>query len=548
MSKIYAVFCAGRVALCCLLMLAGTPSVAEDIVLPPIPVQGGEILLTPDNTESIANGGRRLARVAFAPTDAPVVGPKKNDPAHQLLRRLVAQGRAAGNLGDLYENRDRNHSRLRAEYFPQLTRVEHGPAFTARGYDYGVSLDLLFDAPLIGNSSTALTSGRLWRSQARFALTTAGGPARLYQNYRAGQIHVYPEHRDHDPKYGDLLPANTPYMLISQGSSGSDRAHLEALAMILAAFRPDTKAVLKQQGLLAPTVQMVYRRARLGVRSREAYLSGGAHPSAFRDSDIQLARMVGLANAITPEEIPPLVKLQVLEERPARPGVDFFGQGLSEVLFDTPAAIARVWRAPLGRRSMVVSAADTMDINGRALRFDWAVLRGDHSKIRITPLTEDGRVARIDLDWQGPQPAPGAPDLRSARIDIGVFANNGVHDSAPSFVSILLPQHEARAYEDTPDGPRIISLDRSLPKGSYADPVLFPNTRWVDRYHYDNEGKLSGWTRVRGKKESQFDAAGNRLDAQGEPLAVTYEIRPNNSKIPTVYEEALAADGPRVSK
>lgn len=42
--------------------------------------------------------------------------------------------------------------------------------------------------------------------------------------------------------------------------------------MILAAFRPDTKARLTETGLIAPTVQMVYRRARNDVLSREAYL------------------------------------------------------------------------------------------------------------------------------------------------------------------------------------------------------------------------------------------------------------------------------------
>lgn len=515
-------------------LISGFPAQAqENTALPPIPVRTGAILLTPENTERIQNGARRLARVAFAATEAPVLGAHMTDPGHQLLRRLVASGQAAGNLGDLYENRDRDHSWLNPKHHPQLTRVHYGQAFQRQNYDYGVSLDMLFDAPLIGHSSTALTAGPMWRSQTRFALTSPGGPARLYENYRAGQIHVYPEHRDHDPERGDLLPANTPYLLTSQGSSGSDKAHLEALAMILAGFRPDTKSVLKQQGLLAPTVQMVYRRARLGVRSRAAYLSGGAHPSAFRASDIQLARMVGLANAIKPDEIPPLVQLQVLEETQTTEGVDFFGQGLSEVLFDTPAAIARVWRSHIGRREMVVSAADTVDINGRDLRFDWVVLRGDHSKIRITPLSKDGRYVHIEMDWQAPQPAPGSPDILSPRIDIGVFANNGVHDSAPSFVSILLPHHETRLYEEGPAGPRILSLDRAAQKKVYSDPLLFPATRWKDEYLYDFNEKLTGWRRQNRQGEASFDAQGRRL---GEAARLSYDIRPDKRGQPVVFE------------
>ena len=56
----------------------------------------------------------------------------------------------------------------------------------------------------------------------------------LYRQYRGGQLYVYPEHRDHDPGhngqggYGDLFPTNSPCVVISQGSSGSDRAFVRA--------------------------------------------------------------------------------------------------------------------------------------------------------------------------------------------------------------------------------------------------------------------------------------------------------------------------------
>lgn len=453
------------------------PSGAQVLQFPanhaPIEARGGAVMVTLENSRAVQFGLRRLIKPSIEPSTYPVLGPKKNDPAHQLLRRLVVQGKAAGNHGDLYENRDRDHSRLPLAQHPQLTEVLYGQDLRQQNLDYGVALTMLFDAPLIGNSSTALTSGPHWRSQPRFALTTPGGPARLYENYRAGQIHVYPEHRDHDLERGDLFPANTPYMLISQGSSGSDRAHLEALVMILAAFQPETKAFLKAKGLLAPTVQMVYRRARVGVRSRAAYLSGAAHPSVFDGRDIALARMVGLANAIKPNEVPPLVQLQVLEESVPDLEEPLQAQGVSEQLFDTPSAIARIWRSRSGRRSMIVSAAETQDPNGRDLTFTWVVLRGDRDRVRITPVTPDGRYAQIDIEWQEAQPVPGAPGLLSARIDIGVFANNGVHDSAPAFVSVLLPRHEERRYEETQNGLHLRHLDRWGAE-NYSDPMLFP--------------------------------------------------------------------------
>ncbi|WP_299356628.1 hypothetical protein [uncultured Shimia sp.] len=520
------------------------PLAAEEAAIPaPISANGRVVVLTPRNTQELS-GKRRLARIAFPNAPVSVLGAHLKDPAHQFLRRLVVSGQAAGNVGDLYENRDRNHSRLSPKAFPQLTHVTYGEVFQKQGLDYGLGQTMFFDAPLIGNSSTAVKGNPLWRSLPRLALTTGGGAERLFQNYVTGQIHVYPENADHDPESGDLLPANTPYMLISQGSSGSDRPHLEALAMILAAFRPDTKAFLRENGLVASTVQMVYRRARVGVRTRAAYLSGAAHPTVFRDRDIALARMVGLANAIQPGEVPPMVRLKVLEESRATEGIDYFGKGLGERLFDTPSAIARVWRSREGRRSMVVTAADTKDPNGRDLSFEWVVLRGDHDRIQITPLSEDGRYAQIDMDWQAPQPAPGSPDIMSSRIDIGVFANNGIHDSAPAFISVLLPQHETRDYAFDADGPpKVKRIDRQAQKGVYVDPRVFPDTRWKDVYHYDDEGLISGWTRYRRGDEGEYNSEGRRSlqDGSGGLGAVSYLLERGEKGRFVVKEQPFGA-------
>ena len=72
------------------------------------------------------------------------------------------------------------------------------------------------------------------------------GPLRLWQNASANALYVHPAHKDYEDR--DLFPANTPYLIVSRGSSGSDRPFLEAVAMILAAFRPDTKAKLAEPG------------------------------------------------------------------------------------------------------------------------------------------------------------------------------------------------------------------------------------------------------------------------------------------------------------
>ena len=254
--------------------------------------------------------------------------PARKAAASEILREHVRRGRAAGNHGDLYDNRDRGHSTLEPAAHPQLTHVTYDAAARGAGVDYGLGDRLLFDQPTFGNSSTAITDGPHWRSLPRYALTRPDGtgPMRLWQNLRANHLYIHPAHRDFNDRNGDLFPANTPYLLVSRGSSGSDQPFLEAVAMIYAAFRPDTKARLIEEHLLVPTVQMVFRRSLQNVRSREGYFSGDAHPAAFEGWQINPARMVSLANAIREGDIPAEVRISVEQENLGTEGVDFFGR------------------------------------------------------------------------------------------------------------------------------------------------------------------------------------------------------------------------------
>ena len=142
------------------------PAAAQ--TLPDLPdaavAHDGIVLLTPDNTRQVGPPARRLAHVVFPARSVPVLGGDPPDPAYAMLRRMVAAGQAAGNSGDLYENRDHSHSSLSHEAFPQLTHVRYDARLRAQGFDYGLPLEMLFDAPVIGNASLAQTGGPLWRS------------------------------------------------------------------------------------------------------------------------------------------------------------------------------------------------------------------------------------------------------------------------------------------------------------------------------------------------------------------------------------------------
>ncbi|MBP7002998.1 hypothetical protein [Amaricoccus sp.] len=521
--------------------LAGDPGFVALAALPappappapiPAPVAGGIAPLGAGNLAWDPGAERLVAAFAFPEkAEGPVLQPGPKDAARDLLREHVRRGRAAGNRGDLYDNRDRAHSRLRPDDFPQLARIVYSDAARAADLDYGLNDRLLFGAPTVGNSSTAITAGPLWRSLPRHAMTRAdgAGPMRLWQTASANAAYVHPAHKDYGTDRGDLFPANTPYLLVSEGSSGSDRPFLEAVAMILAALRPDTKARATEAGMINSTVQMVFRRSQQHVTSNAIYHSGDAHPAAFAGYAINLARMVSLANSIEADALPAEARIRVALEEPGTEGVDFFGAGLSERLFDTPQAVARVWRSAAGRRTMVLSAEDSRDANGRPLAFTWALLQGDPAKVAIEPL-DDGRRARVTIDWHDPFPISEENPQTTARVDIGVFAHNGAHDSAPAILSWSFPAHETRTYAPGPDGaPRPVSIDYADPAKArtYADPLLWPRAAWRDDYAYGPDGAPLGWTRIRAEAEPEtFAPDGTRRLADGEAAPVAYRLAP----------------------
>ena len=157
--------------------------------------------------------------------------------------------------------------------------------------------------------------------------------------------------------------------------------------------------------------------------------------------------------------------------------------------------------------------------------------------MRIEPAA-DGASARITLDWQEPFRISEDNPLTASRVDIGVFANNGVHDSAPAILSWYFPPEEARRYAAGPDGAlRIASIDYAARPAAYADPMLIARADWRDDYHYAPDGSLTGWTRSRGARQDDYAADGARIldpgrgRRAGADRAVAYPLsrRPDGS-------------------
>ena len=481
----------------------------------PAPFQDGIAWVGPENTvwdefTNLLKTGfewKRPARPSPIATDSGDIGKR--------LKKWFAEGTAAGHFGDLYDNCDRDHSNMNYSQFPQLHRIEYRPEIIG-DVPFGLQNRFLHGGVVLGNASTSLVNSPIWRSNPRMAYTKLSSMTTLVRQYYQNHLYVYPEHNDHDPGhngkggYGDVYPANSPYLLISQGSSGTDQPFLQALAATMAAFRPEVKQKLVENGMMAPVLQRIFRSCYKLVRNPDDYFTGIAHPSVFEGNQIDPVKMIEAAHAMKLDTIPPLIRLRVEQQDQTFVGKDYFDVSEREILFDSPCTIARIGRSLAFNRKMIVSARDSSDLNKRPLKYKWVVLRGDESRISIKPL-DDGSRAEITVGWHPRRKTHPDSNIESNRVDIGVFAESGGNWSAPAFISWTFLDNEEREYDEQ-NRIRSISYHGGTDEGNYADPLLQTPKTWKDSYHYAADGRPTGWTRTSGtgadQKTEEFTAEG----------------------------------------
>ncbi|MFK5924929.1 MAG: hypothetical protein QM496_22340 [Verrucomicrobiota bacterium] len=398
------------------------------------------------------------SQAADKKTKTPVVS-KGNDAASQLVNTWFTKGKAAGLEGVFYDNRDRGHSSLGITNYPQLQAITYSEDEVRRWIDWGSRRQLLPGKTVIGNSSTASPATRAGSHQRMF-YTHPQGLGFLYQQYRSNALYVYPEHRDHDSGingpngFGDLYSANSPYLISSQGSSGTDRVFMFAMLKTIAAFPPETRKALVDKGLLMPALQAIFRQTYQASTKAEDYFTGKAHPSAFEGKLIDEVAMVKLAQGMKSDALPPLVILRITGESEAAPGRDFFESDTTrlragQALANSPCAISRIFRVTDYRYTMQVNATDSISPQHQKLKFRWVVLRGDPALVSIKTSGENNQKATLSVAYQARRPIEPGSAMISNRVDIGVFAEaEDCLVSPPSFISFTTLPNEHRTYTD----------------------------------------------------------------------------------------------------
>ena len=401
-------------------------------------IQGARVedgIATVDEANTVLDTRTNLLRSKFAflkAAEAPQQAIAGTSEWGIAINELFSNGKAAGNIGDLYDNRDRKHSVL-SPVFSQLGNIDYATAAVTNAVDYGLNNKILFSAPTIGNASLGIKGAH---SLARLATANQREATILYLQYRENHMYVYPSVNDFEGV--DRFEAKTPYLVVSRGRSGSDRALMQAMVAALAALKPAVKERLIATRLLMPTLQVLLRRSMEGIEDDADYLSPKAHPIAFDPKQVDLLRIVKLANGLETDNLPPLVSLRVVEESgvPLRGDAETVSNG---ALFSTPQALARIHTERHAPKRMVLQTQIQAVGKPKNVRLHWVLLEGDANRVLIKPKSGAAGLVELTVEWHDPRPSLVDPDVTTRRVDIGVFAVSDSVISAPAFVSIYFP-------------------------------------------------------------------------------------------------------------
>ena len=379
-----------------------------DLPVPGVPrpqvarlTQGTKLVLTKPNLLWDFDRGLYIARFTFlrgvgesAEARAALYG----GPAKEVMAAWLADGTAAGNGGDLYINRDRDHSRVKIESFPLLSELRFEGAARKKDVDKAIPNTLYPGAAVIGNASLAVVTTNDSCSLVRMAMQDPASMLALQQCYLDNQFWVFPAHKDYNPEAGlDRFMGVTPCALQSVGSSGSDRYYVRAALAASAALQPETKSSVLERKLFGPLMHYLLRRTRKGVETEDDYLSSAAHPTAFDRATLDVTEVVQLAHRLAPETVPP-VALPL-------------------------SAFVPVCSTDLEREldfRFAPFPADMGDVS-----FTWHVVKGEAQRVKITP--QEGGAVHLSVDCR---------ELTN-RIDVACFAKTKTSGwGAPSFVCI----------------------------------------------------------------------------------------------------------------
>ncbi len=355
---------------------------------------------------------------------------------------------------------------------------------------------------------------------ASFSLKGAWLESSLHNNWNV--LGVYPAGSDYGVDGIDRFFGNAPLCVTYEGGAEEADKFVRLIRDIIRAM-PGYYTVASP-----PYVMNIIRHAQKCVKDEGDFMNGIAHRPVLRFSDLDEDRARSVARDMKERRppFPPCIKSRQFD--PDTPCVDLVrfpldNHRLTDSMFHT-AFVATSAEKTFGVRVEV--DADRGD------EIVWKVLQGCEDKIRLLPQTEDRTSMRIEVDHHDVfvVDLPGGGKVKSSRVDIGCFCVRDGIASIPTMISVYFSPNETREYDA--DG-RLASIDYTKPQLEEFYPALFPRGDWKDVFHWDSDGRLSGWTRhgpdIYGKwTTNEFSRDGMMIDSRdelGRPKDVHFSLR-----------------------
>lgn len=123
---------------------------------------------------------------------------------------------------------------------------------------------------------------------------------------------------------------------------------------------------------------------------------------------------------------------------------------------------------------MIVSAAGSADVLGRPTKLECRLLRGDPNLVKIEA-AGNGDVFKIRV--KSHMPIIAETGIRTHRVELGVFASNGVATSAPAFITFYMLPNEVRSYDAKG---RLSEIFYEAPNPDVGLPSSTADLRWLE--------------------------------------------------------------------
>ena len=241
-----------------------------------------------------------------------------------------------------------------------------------------------------------------------------------------------------------------------------------------------------------PTVQMVFRRSLQHVTSRDDYFSGDAHPAAFEGYDDQprphgQPRQLDRAPTRSRRRCASACSRRTSAPRASTTSATASPSSSSTRPRPSPASGAR---RP-ARRTMIVSAAETRDPNGRPLDLRLAPAAGRPGEGHDRARSSDGRQRADHARLARPLPRSPRTTRSSPPASTSASSPTTACTTAPRRSSAGTSRRTRRAATRPARTARRASSRSTTPTRpaeTYADPMLVPRADWRDDYRYDADG------------------------------------------------------------